>query len=161
MKRGFSEPPSGGRSIQPHHFWRNRLSHLFSDHLPCPPWTLNLMAVYISGRVCSIILIKISIFVARLSAQQLGKKKKKNLNPWLLLTQCKYLVNACKTVEDEKHPLFSNIINNGHKIEEVKAQWNISSIFLLGRPCGNPFHPHVAKATGTARNKSSSSPQFS
>lgn len=64
-----------------------------------------LMALYISGKVCSITVIKISIFVARLSVQQLGKK---TLNPWFSLTQRKYLVNACKTVEDEKRPLFAN-----------------------------------------------------
>lgn len=64
-----------------------------------------LMARYISGKVCSITVIKISIFVARLSVQQLGKK---TLTPWFSLTQHKYLVNACETVEDEKRPLFAN-----------------------------------------------------
>lgn len=40
------EPLQRGQSIEAHHFWRNRLSHWFSGHPPCPPWTPNLMAVH-------------------------------------------------------------------------------------------------------------------
>lgn len=80
-----------------------------------PSFTLHELTnrwLYNSGKVCSLVLIKISIFVARTSAEQLEKQQQQQqqqtLTPWLSLTRRKYLVNACKTVDHEKHPLFAN-----------------------------------------------------
>lgn len=46
IKEPCFEPLQRGRSIESHQFWRNRLSHWFSGHPPCPPWTPNLMALH-------------------------------------------------------------------------------------------------------------------
>lgn len=85
----------------------------------------------------------------------------KNPKTQILVTQHTYLVNAYKTLEDGNTPLFSIIINNGHKIEiKMKAQLDISSIFSKDL-CMELLHTHVAEATGTARNKLLSKPHFS